>query len=60
MLEQLLKRVESIIVEIEKYKKEIEDHDKEKAALQMELNNIYGEMGKMLTQIENALHEDVI
>lgn len=60
MLEQLLKRVESIIVEIEKYKKEIANNDKEKEALQMELNNIYGEMGKMLTQIENALNEDVI
>ena len=60
MLEQLLKRVESIIVEIEKYKEEIANNDKEKAALQMELNNIYGEMGKMLTQIENALNEDVM
>lgn len=60
MLEELLKRAESIIVEIEKYKKEIVNNNKEKEALQMELNNIYGEMGKMLTQIENALNEDVI
>ena len=53
MLEQIIKRVKEIKLEIEKCKKETPKDDIEKEALRIKLISMYDELDKMLKQLKN-------
>ena len=52
MLEQIIKRVKEIKLEIEKYKKEIPKNDIEKEALRKKLMSMYEELDKTLKELK--------
>ena len=52
MLEQILKRVKDIQLEIEKCKKELPNNDAEKEALRIKLISMYDELDKTLKQLK--------